>query len=134
MAKKQVSKQDDLGLEEIPAINPLSGVDIETIKALYQYNPNVQWLAAYLGIDESEVIAIYGSYLELLDSDSDGNQRTKIVEFCLYYLATVKKDLRAILAWLEVYDASRYGKASTDVDLHSLKLDILSHLAKALPG
>lgn len=129
MAKKPINKTDEQGIDEIPAINPLSGVDIETIKALYQYNPNTEWLAKYLGISEAEVKAIYGEYLGLLDTD-----KTKIVEFTLYYLATVRKDIRAVLAWLEVYESSKYGKASSDVDLHSLKLDILKHLAGALPG
>ena len=123
---KRTKKDDD---QEIPASNPLEGIELETVKALYQYNPNMQWLASYLGVPKSEVIAVYGEYLELLD-----HERTQIVEFSLYYLATVKRDLRAILAWLEVYDSAKYGKASTDVDLHSLKLDILKHLAGALPG
>ncbi len=108
---------------------PTLDISLDVIKALYQYNPNTAWLANYLGMPEAEVQAVYGEYLKLLDPD-----RTKNVEFTLYYLATVRKDIRAVLAWLEVYDSAKYGKASTDVDLHSLKLDILTHLAKQLPG
>lgn len=123
MAKK---KED----RDMPASNPLEGIEIDTVKALYQYNPNIQWVASYLGVPKSEVIAVYGDYLEMLDPE-----RTQIVEFTLYYLATVRKDIRAVLAWLEVYDSSKYGKAgNSDNDLHSLKIDILTHLAKQLPG
>ncbi len=67
----------------------------------------------------------------LLKPEAD---KAQYVEFCLYYLATEKKDIRAILAYLEVYNPSRYGKGASDDDWNTIKLDILAHLAQQLPG
>lgn len=102
--------------------------DIDTVTALYRYNPNTKWVAGYLGLDEYEIVGLYGKYLEKLDTD-----KSKAVEFVLYYLATVKQDIRAVLAWLETNDA-RYGKGASDSDIQMLKLDILAHLSAKLPG
>ncbi len=120
MAKKEVTPKGVSQDVEMP--------DIATVTALYRYNPNTKWIASYLGIDEYEVIGMYGSYLDKLDPD-----KNKAVEFVLYYLATAKQDIRAVLAWLEVNDP-RYGKGASDTDVHTLKLDILAHLSAKLPG
>lgn len=109
-----------------PAKKEELDLDTELLQCLYRFKPDIDWLASFCGVDSADVL----QHKDLLSKSVI--DRNSYVEFSLFYLATVKKDVRAMLAWLEANDRSKYGKGAGD-DISTVKSEILAYLASNLP-
>lgn len=126
MKKQNIDAETSQSLRE----TDVNLLNVNLIRVLYQYKPDIEWIAGYLGVPVDDLNR--EPYAPIFDAS--GLNKHEYVEFCLYYLATVKKDIRAILAWLEVYVPDKYGKGEVDEDVGDMKAELLKYLAEKLPG
>ena len=109
MAGKRKPKDDD-------------DIDMEMLHAMQQYTD-----------DEDFIAEMFATTRDMLPPRQYKPNATKCIDFALWYTAHVKKDIRAIIYWLDAHAKTTYGKnAGMDQD-ESLRTDILALLAERLP-
>lgn len=97
-------------------------VDMEIAYALQQYTNDDEFIAEMLAVTR-----------DMLPPRKFKENANKAIDFALWYTAHVKKDIRAIIYWLDAHDKRVYGKqAGMDTD-ETLKVEILALLAERLP-